>query len=882
MLIVGGGINGAGIARDLAGRGHSVVLCEKDDLAAHTSSASTKLIHGGLRYLEHYEFSLVRKALAEREVLLRSAPHIMWPLRFVMPHDPGMRPVWMIRAGLFLYDHLARREVLSGSSTIDLRSHPAGAALKPHFEKGFIYSDGWVEDARLVVLNAVDAAARGARVLTRTRCADARRGPERWQVRLEDDRGRSSHVSARVLVNAAGPWAAQFLSECAHAPRARGLRLIKGSHIVVPRVFDHANAYIFQNPDKRIIFAIPYEDEFTLIGTTDVEYTGPIGAARIDETEILYLCEQASRYLAQPVKPSDVVWTYSGVRPLLDDESGDPSAITRDYSLELDTKEAPLLSIWGGKITTFRRLAEEAADLLAAPLGSKRAAWTAGAHLPGGDLSEWIGPPVRPDTDFDRFLQVLARRHPELDPALLKRLARGYGAAISTLLADGLGAEIAPGLYEAEMHYLHTHEWARCADDVLWRRTKLGLHMTEQERARVLAWCDAHWGPMPAAGGSPVAQPHAPHAAPAMQLSLESVEQRVGADVHLHPLTLQLVPNAVTVLLGATQAGKTTLMRLMAGLDHPTRGRIRVDGADVTHTPVRGREVAMVYQQFINYPSMTVFDNIASPLRLRRHGARMDKAGIGARVSELASKLHIEPFLQRLPAELSGGQQQRVALARALAKQAPLMLLDEPLVNLDYKLREELREELSQLFAAGESTVVYATTEPTEALLLGGHTAVLDGGELLQYGPTADVFHRPASIRVARAFSDPPMNLIAGTARDGRVTLAAAGEERSFAVRLPAAHAGAVTLGVRANALRLQGDGSGVPIAGRVELAEISGSDTFVHLDTAHGELVAQLSGVHNLALGDELSLALDPTQVHLFDHDGRLLLAPQRYDGAH
>ncbi len=367
-----------------------------------------------------------------------------------------------------------------------------------------------------------------------------------------------------------------------------------------------------------------------------------------------------------------------------------------------------------------------------------------------------------------------------------------------------------------------------------------------------------------------------------MQLSLESVEQRVGADVHLHPLTLQLVPNAVTILLGATQAGKTTLMRLMAGLDHPTRGRIRVDGNDVTHTPVRERDVAMVYQQFINYPSMTVFDNIASPLRLRRRGARMDKAQIAARVGELAARLHIEPFLQRLPAELSGGQQQRVALARALAKQAPLMLLDEPLVNLDYKLREELRDELSQLFDAGESTVVYATTEPTEALLLGGHTAVLDRGALLQYGPTAEVFHRPQSIRVARAFSDPPMNLIAGTAQEGRITLAGSAGSHSFEARLPHGHAGPITLGVRANALRLQRTASEVPIDGRVELAEISGSDTFVHLDTGYGELVAQLSGVHSLALGDELRLALDPLQVHLFDHDGRLLLAPQPHGGAH
>ena len=500
MLVVGGGINGAGIARDLAGRGLSVVLCEKDDLAAHTSSSSTKLIHGGLRYLEHYEFNLVRKALAEREVLLRSAPHIMWPLRFVMPHDPGMRPVWMIRLGLFLYDHLARREVLPGSTTVDLRRHPAGTPLKPQFHRGFVYSDGWVDDARLVVLNAMDAAARGATVLTRCACVDAQRGAQAWQVTLRDMGGEgraggaTRTLAARALVNAAGPWAAQFLADHAHAPRSLALRLVKGSHIVVRKLFDHDHAYIFQNPDKRIIFAIPYEGEFTLIGTTDVEYRGAIGAARIDDAEITYLCEQASRYFARPVQAADVVWSYSGVRPLLDDESGDPSAVTRDYSLELDTRAAPLLNVWGGKITTFRKLAEEASDLLAAPLAQRRGAWTAGVALPGGDVSAWIGPALRPDTDFERFVQALARRHPELPTPLLRRLARGYGACIEPLLGDGrLGAEVVPGLFEAELHYLHEHEWARCADDVLWRRTKLGLHLTAAQRERVGTWCSEHW-----------------------------------------------------------------------------------------------------------------------------------------------------------------------------------------------------------------------------------------------------------------------------------------------------------------------------------------------------------------------------------------------------
>ena len=351
-----------------------------------------------------------------------------------------------------------------------------------------------------------------------------------------------------------------------------------------------------------------------------------------------------------------------------------------------------------------------------------------------------------------------------------------------------------------------------------------------------------------------------------MQLALEQVSQRVGASQHLYPLDLALAPRAVTVLLGATQAGKTTLMRVMAGLDVPSAGRVLADGRDVTGMPVRQRNVAMVYQQFINYPSMTVADNIASPLKLR--GER----GIAARVQALAAKLHIEPFLQRLPAELSGGQQQRVALARALAKQAPLMLLDEPLVNLDYKLREELRNELTQLFASGESTVVYATTEPTEALLLGGYTAVLDSGELLQYGPTAAVFRKPKSIRVARAFSDPPMNLLAGGLRAHGVALESG---LMLAVAPPAAAGASVTVGVRAGALRVHAREGDLALPGRVELAEISGSDTFVHVETAVGELVAQLTGVHQFELGAPITLYLSPTQTYVFDAAGDLLSAP-------
>jgi glycerol-3-phosphate dehydrogenase len=510
VVVVGGGVNGTGIARDLAGRGARVLLCEKDDLAAHTSSASTKLIHGGLRYLEYREFSLVRKALREREVLLKSAPHIMRPLRFVMPHDPSMRPVWMIRVGLFLYDHLAHREVLPPSRTVDLRRYVAGVPLQPQFRKGFVYSDGWVDDARLVALCALDAVERGATVLTRSACVDARRGSDAWRLTLKSGDGAMREISSRALVNAAGPWAAEFLMEHAHAVDRVHLRLIKGSHIVVPKLFEHDHAYIFQNPDGRIIFAIPYEHAFTLIGTTDIEHHGGIGEARAEPDEIAYLCEQASRYFTRPVTSEQVVWTYSGVRPLIDDESGNPAAVTRDYRLELDcgrdgTAQAPLLSVWGGKITTFRKLAEEAADRLAPLLGRSAggdagpapvlgAAWTEHASLPGGDLRAWLGAAAPPANEvvatFERFVAALGARHPELPAPLVQRLARAYGTRVEALLTDGLGREVAPQLFEAELNYLHRFEWARSGEDVLWRRSKLGLHLGAEHRAAVDDWME--------------------------------------------------------------------------------------------------------------------------------------------------------------------------------------------------------------------------------------------------------------------------------------------------------------------------------------------------------------------------------------------------------
>ncbi|SFX18902.1 glycerol-3-phosphate dehydrogenase [Janthinobacterium lividum] len=496
VLVVGGGINGAGIARDAAGRGLSVVLCEKDDLAAHTSSASTKLIHGGLRYLEYYEFGLVRKALIEREVLLRSAPHIMWPLRFVMPHAKGQRPAWLIRAGLFLYDMLAKREILPASSGIDLTRHAAGTPLKPQFKRGFVYSDGWVDDARLVVLNAIDAADNGAHVLTRTRCTMLAREGDAWLATLQHASGRQTTVRARSVVNAAGPWTAEFLQQAAPGGQGRHLRLIKGSHIVVKRLFEHDHAYIFQHPDGRIVFAIPYEHDFTLIGTTDLDYHGDTGKVEIDDEEIRYLCELSSYYFSKPIVPADVVWTYAGVRPLVEDAAADAKAVTRDYRFELDREGAPLLSIFGGKITTFRKLAEEAMDMLAPLLGNARPAWTEQACLPGGDVYGAV-PQNRAVREFGQFVQGLQREYAWLPAALVARYARAYGTRIHVLLegrADvaAMGEEIAAGLYAAEVDYVRRHEWAVSAADILWRRSKLGLHLPRHTADTLDAWLLQH------------------------------------------------------------------------------------------------------------------------------------------------------------------------------------------------------------------------------------------------------------------------------------------------------------------------------------------------------------------------------------------------------
>jgi glycerol-3-phosphate dehydrogenase len=485
VLVVGGGINGTGIARDAAGRGLKVLLCEQDDLASHTSSASTKLIHGGLRYLEGFHFALVRKALQEREVLLASAPHIMWPLRFVMPHDAHLRPQWMIRAGLFLYDNLAKRDHLAASASLDLRRHPAGTPLESRYTRGFIYSDGWTDDARLVVLNARDAADRGATVLTRTRCDKVELKDRIWHARLSGAHERQ--ITARAVVNATGPWVMKFLADATPARSERSVRLVKGSHIVVPRIFQHRFAYIFQNVDRRIVFAIPYEEDFTLVGTTDVEYLGDPSSVRIDDAEVRYLCDTVNRYFTRRITPSDVAWSYSGVRPLLDDKAGDPSSVTRDYKLELEREDAPLLSVFGGKITTYRRLAETAVDELAKALGMRLRPWTEKALLPGGDLT---------GGSFARFLRNVERRYPWLPEHLRKRYCRAYGTRIDRLIGDAksvaaLGAEVVPQLHEREIEFLRREEWALEAEDILWRRSKLGLHLPANATHTLTAWLTA-------------------------------------------------------------------------------------------------------------------------------------------------------------------------------------------------------------------------------------------------------------------------------------------------------------------------------------------------------------------------------------------------------
>jgi len=488
-LIIGGGINGTAIARDAAGRGLKILLCERDDLANHTSSSSTKLIHGGLRYLEYYEFRLVREALIEREVLLRAAPHIIWPMRFVLPYDKGLRPAWMLRAGLFLYDSLGGRDKLPGTETVNLHKPPFAGILEERLKKGFEYSDCWVEDARLVVLNAVDAANRGADIRTRTEVLSIEKTVGGYAAEIKS-KDQTETVTAKAVVNSAGPWVDDVLKKIQRQKNEQSVRLVKGSHIVTKKLFDGDFAFIFQNADNRIIFAIPYERDYTLIGTTDQPYDPSEGPVKISQEEIDYLCDAASEYLAKDISPNDVTWTYSGVRPLYDDKSEDASAVTRDYVLDIEefVENAPFLSIYGGKITTSRKLAEHAMEKLSPFLGVEDEGWTETAGLPGGDIL---------DANFDAFYQDMRKRYRALDEGLLLRLCHGYGTRVTLMLGDGstqpeLGRHFGEGLYEAEARYLVNHEYATQADDIMWRRTKLGVHLSDDQKAAFTDWFNTH------------------------------------------------------------------------------------------------------------------------------------------------------------------------------------------------------------------------------------------------------------------------------------------------------------------------------------------------------------------------------------------------------
>lgn len=482
LAVIGGGVNGAGIARDAAGRGATVLLLERGDLAQGTSSNSTKLIHGGLRYLEHYEFALVREALSEREVLWGIAPHIIWPLRFILPHRPGLRPRWLLRLGLFLYDHIGGRKRLPAAQGVDLRQHPAGAPLKSEYTRAFAYSDGWVDDARLVVLNARDAADRGAAVRTRCEVTSLAREGDLWRI----DAGGETFM-ARAVVNAAGPRVLDLLGR-AGEPTTQKMRLVRGSHIVVRKLFDHPFAYFFQLPDGRIFFAIPYEGDFTLIGTTDIDHRAGLDEVKASPEEIAYLCEGASEYFRQPVTPADVVWTYSGVRPLVDEGTGKPEAATRGYRFELDggaDGSAPLLSVFGGKITTYRHLAAEAVERLRPFVPAlKGSDWTGTAPLPGGDFGM---------TEAEAKMRELSARYPFLTVADARRLIRLYGTRAFAFLGNAaraadLGKHFGHGLTAAEVDHLVASEWARTAEDVLWRRTKLGLHFSADQTAALAAY----------------------------------------------------------------------------------------------------------------------------------------------------------------------------------------------------------------------------------------------------------------------------------------------------------------------------------------------------------------------------------------------------------
>ncbi|MBL6946942.1 MAG: glycerol-3-phosphate dehydrogenase [Rhodospirillales bacterium] len=476
LLVIGGGINGTGIACDAAGRGLSVILCEQNDLASATSSASSKLIHGGLRYLEYGEFRLVREALLEREVLLAKAPHIIWPMRFVLPHRHTARPAWFIRTGLFIYDYMGRNQQLPDSLGLDLTTHAAGAPLKPGNRRGFEYSDCWADDARLVVLNALSAAQNGARINTHTRVVHAKRTHGRWDVRLKNsETGNEETVHARALVNAGGPWVQNILEDVVVSHSTSRVRLVKGSHVVVPRLYEGDQAYILQNPDRRIIFVLPYERDFSLIGTTDISFDANPADVKMDASEAEYLCDSVNRYFKKTISRKDIVWSYSGVRPLFDDTSDNPSAVTREYVLELDSSEgdAPILSVFGGKLTTYRSLAESVMEKIRRFFPRMGPAWTWSAPLPGGDV---------PGASFEHLIADLETAHPQLNGDFLLRLARRHGTRSYDVLGDAkntqdLGQNFGSDLFAREVEFLVEHEWARQPEDVLWRRTKCGLRL---------------------------------------------------------------------------------------------------------------------------------------------------------------------------------------------------------------------------------------------------------------------------------------------------------------------------------------------------------------------------------------------------------------------
>ncbi len=492
LLVVGGGINGAAIARDAAGRGARVLLIEKDDLAANTSSASSKLIHGGLRYLEHWQFRLVAEALVERERLISSAPHLIRPLQFVLPHDRDMRPAWMIRLGLFLYDRLGPRQRLPSSKGVRFGVSEFGAGLQPRFTRGFVFSDCSGDDSRLVVANAKDAAERGARILTRTRLMTARRdGAKRWFADLQDERtGKQDRVTARVLVNATGSWAGRFLIDQLGINASVSARLVKGSHIVTRRLFEGSHAYVLQNADRRIVFVIPYERKFTLIGTTDVAWEGEAAKPSIDPAEVAYLCDTVNRCMTVKITSEDIVWSFSGLRPLYDDAQDNPSSVSRDYRLAVDAgpEAAPVLSVFGGKITTHRALGERAVNLLRPYISRLGSAWTAKSTLTGGDV---------PAGDLIAYAREFASEAPFLSSATIQRWTESYGTRANRILGgakslSALGIDFGAGLTEAEVNYLVTAEWATTAEDILWRRSKLGLHMSAAGVASLANYLQAH------------------------------------------------------------------------------------------------------------------------------------------------------------------------------------------------------------------------------------------------------------------------------------------------------------------------------------------------------------------------------------------------------